>query len=232
MTKKILFFTVGVAALAFSSSTTQAGELLINGNFETPAQTTLGAHDGVAPGTWIVGETAAATTTIAADSDIQRGTVTNGTGVTVHPGQDLPTDPNDPTGLQALDGVNKAVFVIQSFTLGTASPLAITIDFGGRDSTSADAATPGSTWQLLNSGGTQVAASPVAIKPATGTWATSKLTTALLPAGTYKFIVSLDNPDLVDAASITTVPEPTTFTLAGLGVGLLGWLGCKRRQRS
>ena len=44
-------------------------------------------------------------------------------------------------------------------------------------------------------------------------------------------MVTLDNPDQVDAVTLTPVPEPTTLAAVGLGAGLLGWIGFKRRRR-
>ena len=228
MTKKALSLAVGVAVLTFFSRSGHASELLLDGTFESPVQTSDGNHINVVPDSWIVAPTASDTSSVPADSNINRGVVTNGTGVT-DPSQYLGICPDDPTGQQSLDGVNRTIFVSQTFTLGTASPLAISVDIGGRDSGSGTGA--GSSWQLLDSGG-NVVASAAGITPATGSWVQSALTTGLVPSGTYQFVVTLLDPDMVDAATITDVPEPSALAAAGVGAGLLGWLGFQRRRRA
>ena len=228
MTKKTVFSTIGAAVLAFSASSSHAAELLLDGTFESPVQSGNGNHTNVVPDSWIVAETSTATTSVPGDSNLNRGVVTNGTGVTSS-AQYLGICPDDSTGQQSLDGAGKAIFVSQTFTLGTTSPLAIAIDFGGRDSGSATGA--GSSWQLLNSSGV-VVASATGITPATGAWVKSSVVTGTLLSGTYRFLISMPDPDMVDAATITNVPEPSALAVAGLGASLLGWVGFKRRRRS
>ncbi len=230
MNKTTISALAGAAVLAFSASSSQALELLTDGTFESPLQTGDGNHINVVPDGWIVAETLAATSSDTSVSNLNRGVVTNGTGPTNGTSATpLGICPEDPTGQQSLDGANVTVFVSQTFTLGTASPLAISVDIGGRDSGSDAGA--GSSWELLDSNGV-VQASASGITPATGSWVQSATTTSILPSGTYRFVVNLLDPDMVDAATITNVPEPSTFAAAGLGAGLLGWMGFKRRRRS
>ncbi len=229
MIKRAIVFTVGAAVLALSPLSGNAAELLLDGTFESPAQSGNGNHQGAVPDSWIVAEDATTTTTTNVnDSNLNRGVVTNGVGIT-GPSQYLGICPDDPNGQQSLDGAGKLVYVSQAFTLSTTSPLAIAIDFGGRDSGSSSGT--GASWQLLNGTGT-VVASTSGITPATGAWVKTSVVTNALPSGNYRFVVALPDPDMIDAATITTVPEPSTLAAAGLGVSLLGWVGFKRRRKS
>lgn len=229
MNKRVIVSTVGAVVLAFSPQSGHAAQLLLNGNFESPVQTGTGNHTGVVPDSWIVAPNITDTASTAADSNLNRGTVTNGTGVTSS-AQYLGICPDDPTGQQSLDGVNATVYVSQSFTLAAASQLEVKVDFGGRDSTSGS--TTGSSWEILNSAGTAVYIS-AAYQPATGSWVKSDIIPNInFASGTYRFVATLTDPDMMDAASITNVPEPTAITAAGLGAGLLGWLGLVRRRKS
>ena len=228
--KKILFSTAAIVALSLSSS--EAAQLLLNGNFEAPALTTTGDHVGTLPTSWNVA-TSATGASVAADSNLVKGTVTTGTGL-VGNATPLPPDPNDttPGASQSLDGDGMATVVYQDFTMpGLASKVDVKIDFGGRDYTSGTGT--GASWQILDpaTGYSVVSSLATAINPTTGAWTDSNtVTTQTLTAGkTYRFAVSLPDPDMVDGASITTVPEPSTFAGIGLGfVALLGWFGVKR----
>ena len=214
-----------------------AVEMLRNGDFEQVLETTDGNHIGTVPTDWTVGGTATPFTPDASLSNLVRGTVTTGTGVS-SPSQYLAVDSaGDPGGDQSLDGVGTDVIAFQQFTLADAYTGAVTAnaDFGGRDSTSGKGA--GSTWELLSPSGAVVAQSPMAVTPATGTWVPSFYSgnLTLLP-GTYTFEVSLADPDQVDAASVNlvdAVPEPSTKALVA-GLMLAGGAGMtlRRRQRT
>ena len=216
-----------------------AGELLLNGNFEgPPVANGNGANNfGTVPTSWNVADPGTPTTPNAQLSNLVSGTVTTGNGVTSS-SQYLAPCPDDktPNATQSLDGNGQTVVVYQTFSLttGIISPLDIRVDFGGRDSNSATGA--GSTWQLVNASTNAVlASSAAASKPATGAWVKNEVVTGSLTLAantTYKFIATLDNPDHIDAASITTVPEPST--VAALGSLLLlmgGWMYAGRSRR-
>ena len=223
-----------VLSLALSA-TTPAAELLLNGNFESNvAPNGNGANNiGTVPNNWTVAATTSPTVANSNLSNLVRGTVTTGSGATA--AQALAPCPDDTTAgaSQSLDGNGQTVVVFQTFTLatGTNSPLDIKVDFGGRDSGSDTSA--GSTWQLVNTSTNAVlASSPAAVKPATGGWLKSELVTPTLTLAantTYKFIVTLDNPDQVDAASITTVPEPSALVLLGVALAGACLFGARRR---
>ena len=214
-----------------------AAEMLRNGDFEQVIETTDGNHIGTVPTDWTVGGTAMPFTANAAYSNLVRGTVTTGTGVT-SPSQYLAVDSaGDPGGDQSLDGVGMDVIAFQQFTLADAYTGAVTAnaDFGGRDGTSGTGA--GSTWELLSPLGAVVAQSPTAVTPATGTWVASLYSGDLtLAPGTYTFEVLLADPDQVDAASVNlvdAVPEPSTKAIVA-GLMLAGGVGAglRRRQRA
>ena len=221
-----------ILALSLGCFTTaSAAELLLNGNFEGPTVTNgNGANNvGTVPTNWTVADPGTPTTANANLSNLVSGTVTTGTGVT-NASQYLAPCPDDKTtnAKQSLDGNGQTVVVFQTFSLssGFTSPLDIKVDFGGRDSGSASGT--GSTWQLVNTSNNAVLASSAnASKPATGAWLKNEVVTPTLTLAantTYKFIVTLDNPDQMDAASITTVPEPsTTAALGGLLLLAGGW---------
>ena len=226
MNKVTLFSIAGAAAMAFSAtSSLSAAELLLNGSFESPVQTTNGDHTSVAADSWTTAANPYTTTNVLADSNIVRGTVT-GTGATAA------TSITPIVGSQSLDGVGGSIYVSQSFTLASASALHVQAYIGGRDSTSATGV--GSYFQLGTSTSTAFTAlyTSATANPNTGSWNLLQLNTAVLAAGTYRFTVFLGDPDHLDGASITNVPEPTTLSAATLGMGLLGWMGFKRRRRA
>lgn len=216
-----MFAIAGATALAFSAAPSlSAAELLLNGSFESPVQTTAGDHTSVLPDSWTVAANAYTNTSVAGDSNLVRGAVT-GTGASV--------SISPIVGSQSLDGAGGDYNVSQSFTLASASALHIQVYIGGRDGNSATGT--GSFFQLGTVGTllgvpnsfTALYTSATA-KPATGSWNLLQLNTAVLAAGTYRFTVVLGDPDHLDGASITNVPEPTTLTAAGLGVGRsAGW---------
>lgn len=222
--------------------TASAAELLLNGNFEGPSVTNgNGANNiGTVPTSWTVADPGTPTTANANLSNLVSGTVTTGTNVTSS-SQYLAPCPDDKTAnaSQSLDGNGQTVIVFQTFSLATSftSPLDIKIDFGGRDVGSASASTAGSTWQLVNTSTNAVlASSAAASKPATGSWVKNEVITPSLTLAantTYKFVVTLDNPAQMDAASITTVPEPSTVaTLGGLLLLAGSWMFAGRVRRS
>ena len=214
MNKRTFFSIAGAAALVFSAtSNLSAAELLLNGSFESPIQTTNGDHTSVAADSWTAAANSYTNTNVLGDCNIVRGPVTGtGAATTITP----------IVGSQSFDGVGGNVFVSQSFTLTTASALHVQAYIGGRDSTSATGA--GSFFQLgtvtttlgVPSGFNALYTSNT-VNPATGTWSLVQLNTAVLAPGTYRFTVSLGDPDHLDRASITNVPEPTTLAAAGLG---------------
>ena len=228
MNKKAAFSFLGAAVLASLPFNSHAAELLLNGSFENPAQGTDGNHIGVVPTGWTV---------TGGNSNLVRGTVTTGTILTGS-GQvsNLPVDPYDtyPGGSQQLLDIDNTGTASQTFTALANAPVTIKFDIGGRDGAESGGTTlpTGSTWTLFNAAGTQVAASPVTLNPGINQWLTNTSTTAfsLIAGANYRFVVNLDNPNQVDGLSITQVPEPTTAAAAGLGLGLLGWLGYKRRR--
>ena len=202
-----------------------AGELLLNGTFEGPTVAAGMNNIGTVPTSWTV-ENLAGTST-PGYSNLVRGAQT-GSGNT-----SLPIYPGDTTGgdAQSLDGDNTgtagaAVLVVQSFSLATGSPLVVKVAFGGRDSNSSTGG--GSSWQLFNSANTVVAQSTT-INPAPGTWTTSTSNpTSTLAAGTYRFVITLGDPDQLDGASITNVPEPSALAAVALGALALVGFGVRR----
>ena len=229
MNKKTAFTFLGAAVLASVPATGHTAELLVNGSFESPALQTNGDHVGTGPGSsWTIAG--------GGQANLTRGVITTGT-VTGGQTSNLPLDPYDgyAGGSQQSLDISATGTLTQTFTALYNAPATIKFDIGGRDTVESDNTTPpsGSTWTLFNAAGTQIAASPVTLKPALNQWATNTFTTANLVAGAdYRFVVNLDNPEHVDGLSVTQVPEPTTAAAVGLGLGLLGWLGYKRRRRS
>lgn len=229
MNKKFALSFLGAAVLASAPATGHAAELLINGSFETPVQTN-GDHVGTGPGTpWVIA---------GGSPNLVRGPVTTGT---VKPGSgatsNLPVDPNDKFagGSQQLLDINATGTASQTFVAQFNAPATIKFDIGGRDNVEGDNTTAptGSTWSLFNNSTNVLVANSITLNPVINQWLTNTSTTAAsLTAGvTYRFVINLDNPDQVDGLSITQVPEPTTATAAGVGLGLLGWLGYQRRRR-
>lgn len=234
MNKKALAFATGAAGLALFPVSSHAAELLIDGSFESPvvaAGTTQTPNPGLGtlPTNWtIFNASGVATPSV---SNLTHGVVTNGTGNTGS--NNLPLDPFDPGSAQSLD-ISGAGSASHLFTAQYNTPVTVKIDFGGRDSGSASGS--GSYWTIYNNTTNALVASSSAtpVKPAFGGWSTSTLTTAVsLAASTqYRFVVTLDNLDQVDGVTVTQVPEPNALAAAGLGAGLLGWLGFKRRRRA
>ena len=205
-----------------------ANSLLTNGNFEDPTAANGGGANnlGTVPTGWAV-QTAAGADNSAASNLISGSTL--GSGTTLRLGVD-PFD-TSPGAQQSLD-INGAGQVVQNFSPMVTGPVRVSIDFGGRDSGSDTSA--GSYWSIyLGAATTPVATSSGSpVKPGVGQWSSSTInTTVSLTAGQqYRFVVTLDNTQQVDGASIVSVPEPTALTAAGIGAGLLGWIGRKRRR--
>ena len=233
MYKKATFSLFGAAVLASAPVTSHAAELLINGSFEGPVVAANQNNLGTAPTSWAVQTSAGASNT--ANSNLTRGTVTTGTGNTGS--NNLAVDPYDTStgGQQSLD-ISGAGQAVQTFTAQYSAPVSVKFDLGGRDSTSASASTAGSYWSIYNNATNALVATDSAspLKPGFGAWITNRTTTtASLTANTvYRFVVTVDDPDQLDGLSITQVPEPTTMAATSLGLGLLGWLGYKRRRQS
>ena len=229
MNNKIALSFFGAAVLASTPATGHAAELLLNGSFEGPVVVAGQNNLGTVPTNWTVQNSSG--TTDAAVSNLTRGVVTNGTGNTG--ANNLPLDPFDSGSQQSLDISNTGA-TTQTFTALFNAPATIKIDIGGRDTSSASSAT-GSYWTLYNNTTNAVVAtsSANALRPAFGAWLTYTTSTGvnLFANTSYRFVITLDNPHQVDGLSVIQVPEPTTAAATGLGLGLLGWLGYKRRRR-
>ena len=226
MHQKTALSFFGVALLACSAPSARALELLTNGNFEAPV-VSAGDHIGTAPSNWTVAFQGTGPTQ--GPNNLVHGPIT-GTGATTP----LPIYPGDAANghAQSFDGDGAPVYLTETITPNVTGPVSVSVAFGGRDTGSNSGV--GSFWQIFTTGGTLLGTGP-AVTPATSAWAaTSTAATAFsLTANTaYTFRISLADPDMVDLASVQTVPEPSTLAAASLGAGLLGWLGYKRRRQS
>ncbi len=241
MTNKVAFTTLGAAVLALSfAARTQAASLLTNGSFENPLNgTTASLSDGnnfVPPQAWTVSGSATGPENDGL-SNLAKGTAT---------GNGSPTPQLNPyDGVVAFDGDGSDCVVYQDFTMPVTSLLNVQIAFGGRDSDSLTGS--GSSWSIGTvTGGVftpVVTSATYHPNPGTGsaTGAANRpdwiflntTTTNIFNANTtYRFVINLGNPDHVDAVLLTPVPEPSTLAAAGLGAGLLGWIGLQRRRRN
>lgn len=129
--------------------------------------------------------------------------------------------------LQSISVVNPQA---ETFTSPLNAAAQTRISFGGRDGGSDTTAT-GSSWTLTNTATGVTVASATGFKPATGSWLLNSTTTPALTSGaSYRFQINLDDTAMVDAASISIVPEPSTFTALG-GLMLLGG-GCVVLRRA
>ena len=230
MNKQVALSLFGAAVLASVSTSGRAAELLLNGSFEGPIVVAGQNNLGTVPDSWTVQNSSGTTT--ASVSNLTRGIVTNGTGNTDRT-HDLPLDPFDAGSQQSLD-ISNTGSATQTFTALFNAPATVKFDIGGRDT--ASGTSTGSYWSIYNNATNAlvVSSSANALKPAFGAWATNTSSTGVsLVANTvYRFVITLDNPHQVDGLSIVQVPEPTTVAATSLGLGLLGWLGYKRRRRS
>ena len=224
------------AVLTSVLPSTQGAQLLLNGNFEAPALTTTGDHtNNQVVTSWNTATTATGANNLALNN-LVRGTVTNGTGL-IGNATPLPVYQNDSANgdMQSFDGSGSAVVLYQDFTMALGTTQAqVDIGFGGRDYTSAAAGTAGASWSILDPANNYAAVATLtsAVKPTTGQWTVVPTqTVTLTPGKTYRFAISLPDPDMVDGASINVAPEPSTYAGVGLGLGLLAWLQVKRCRR-
>ena len=227
-------FLASLAAV-FALSTHAHANLLLNGDFETPVSgTVMGSNYPITIPNWIVSGTAGG----AANAPLTNLVVGTATGTQASGSTTTTTLPSyqfdgSTTHNQSLDGVNATVYASQSFNLATASALSVSAAIGGRDSGSGSTAASNlSNWTITgtdaaNSG---VSASGTGTAPTFGQWAVDAGITSVLPAGNYRFTVTLANPDQLDAAVVTAVPEPSAWITLGGSLIVFGLRLCRRRR--
>ena len=234
-------FAILTLAAALALPMSSRAQLLLNGNFETLKNSagntitlTAGDNTGIIPYGWIIGATATATTSTASLANLADGTAT-GTQAPVHIGNTTLASYADgsSTHTVSFDGDGATAYVIQNFTLASASPLNVVAAFGGRDYTSATAGNE-SNWTISSQAapGTILATGTATLAPFGG-WTTDSGTTATLPAGNYRINITLSNPDEVDGVVITptVVPEPSAWLMIGGGLCVLGLRFRRTRRR-
>lgn len=188
---------VGMAELIAvgTNAAAVATNLLVNGGFESPVAGAVGNNIGTVPTGWSVD--------------------TNNNG-----SFNLVLDPAGAfDGNQYLDLTALGTSVSQQFTLATTS----TVDFGAYFSPR-DGGTGGGHASIYDATNTILLYdAPIVLAGPNYEWLLSSAATGALPAGTYTFRASLDDPANVDHAYVhsTPVPEPSTLALCMLGaVGL------------
>ena len=241
------------AAVLLAGSPAHAANLLLNGGFES---STSGLSDGNninktgQPVGWTVvsGESNVqqgpatgsgfTTANLSPFSGAYSGGTTTGTTASYN-------QSTDTGGNHFFDGtvdVNGYTTITQTFTLATGTNLSGSYALGIRDSGGSQAGTAanftaGTTSRIdIYSGsgtsGTSLLASygDTSKANASGTanagWEVNAFAVNNVPAGTYTFRVTLAGSQNIDA--INLVPEPSTWSLLGVGAGLLG-LTLRRR---
>lgn len=174
-------------------------ELISNGSFElSDAETNTGNNIGVVPTDWLIYANNAGQPAATPDATLSNLAVGTATGDGIPAPSLTPFDGN-----QAEDGVGVDVWVLQNFTIPSASQIQVTFAIGGRDSTSASAA---SFWQITSTDNATVFATGPGLSPAPGTYVSdTTITPATLNPGTYTYAVLLANPHHVDGVSLLPV---------------------------
>ena len=213
----------------------RAGELLLNGGFESSAATlATGNNIGTVPSNWTIG-----TGYTASNSNQQKGASTSG-AIVLNPysgAYSANTSSGVDTasgGTNCWDGTgtanNAPVTLTQTFTLTTASNLAGSFAVGGRDANSNTVSTTVSFTGTTSTGATYTSPNETG-STTNGVWTVKTFNLANVPAGNYTYSIVLADQQNIDAVALISspAPEPSTWAMLGLGAGALGVTLRRRR---
>ena len=226
-----IIFTAACAILVAATAYTpvaRAGELLLNGGFESSTTTlATGNNIGTVPSNWAVG-----TGYTASNSNQQKGASTSG-AITLQPYSGTYSADTSTTsgttggGTNCWDGTgttnNAPVTLTQTFNLTVASNIAGSFAIGGRDTNSNTFTSTVSFTGTTTAGATYT--SPTESGSTTnGVWTVKTFNLTNVPAGSYTYSIVLADAHNVDAVALvsTAVPEPSTWAMLLGGLGLLG----------